>query len=472
MDFITGAILDHPRRAIAFSAALVGAIALADYATGYEVRLAVLYFMPVFLATWAAGRLSGTTIALLSTLSWLVIFRTSHPYSDAIYYYWEGAILFSTLIGFVLILGRLRRALENADERFVTVLEGLDAGVYVNEIESGAMLYTNRRFQDFFGTGTDTINAHEFENRFDVIPADFLVRITAMESEFPPLRGEFHERGSGRWFLVYARSIKWISGSKVGLKVVTEITEFKQAAETGRLQMEKLQMSSKLLAIAEMASALSHELNQPLTAIASYNQACVRLLRQGNPDLGELQRTMEKCGMQAVRAGSIINRMREFVRKREPVRSPNDINAIIIEVAQLTETEAARDSAEVVLDLAPGLPAILVDVIMIEQVLVNLLRNGIEAMQAVEPDARRLSITSARAGNATLLVSVRDSGPGMTAEVVANLYTPFFSTKESGMGIGLNISRSIIEFHGGKLWHEPGAGGGTVFHLSLPVHAT
>lgn len=471
LDSVSGAILDNPRTMIGLSTGLVVAIALADYETGYEVRLAVLYLLPVFMATWAAGRLSGTLIALFSTLSWLVIFRSSHPYSKAIYYYWEGAILFSTLMGFVLILARLRRALENADERFVTVLEGLDAAVYVSEMESGAMLYMNRRFQDFFGAGPGTINANEFEKSFDVVPADFLARIAVTGSQSRPLRGEFHDRESGRWFLVYARSIEWISGARVGLKVVTEITEFKLAEEAGRLQMEKLQMSSKLLAIAEMASALSHELNQPLTAIASYNQACVRLLHSSNPDTGELLRVMEKCSAQAIRAGSIINRMREFVRKREPVRTSHDLNAIIREAMQLIETAAAKNGVELVVDLAPALPSILADAIMIEQVLLNLMRNAIEAMQEMRGESRKLIITSAHAGDAILQVSLRDSGPGIAAEAEANLYTPFFSTKADGMGIGLNISRSIIEFHGGKLWHEPGADCGTVFYLTLPVQS-
>jgi signal transduction histidine kinase len=122
------------------------------------------------------------------------------------------------------------------------------------------------------------------------------------------------------------------------------------------------------------------------------------------------------------------------------------------------------------LDLAPALPPVLADAIMIEQVLLNLIRNAIEAMQQVAPDSRTLSIKTAPAANAMLQVSVRDSGPGIPAEVVANLYTAFFSTKEHGMGIGLNISRSIIEFHGGKLWHEPGSDRGSIFNFTLPVH--
>jgi two-component system sensor histidine kinase DctS len=129
----------------------------------------------------------------------------------------------------------------------------------------------------------------------------------------------------------------------VSLKVVADITQNKQAEELNRQPLEKLQMSARLITIGEMASSLAHELNQPLTAIASYNQGCVRLLRSGNTDTGELLGFMEKCGAQAVRAGNIINRMREFVRKREPIRSPHDLNAIINEAAHLVELEAQKN---------------------------------------------------------------------------------------------------------------------------------
>ena len=137
LDSLGGAILNDARGSLALAVALVASIALADYATGYEMRLAVLYLLPVLLASWAAGWIAGALIATLATLSWMLIFRSSHPYSHDVYYYWEAAVLLGTLTVFALILSRLRQALEHADERFVTVLEGLDAAVYVNELDSG-----------------------------------------------------------------------------------------------------------------------------------------------------------------------------------------------------------------------------------------------------------------------------------------------------------------------------------------------
>lgn len=469
MPTLASLLLNYPRGAAALSILLVGSIAAADYATGYELRLAVLYLVPVFLATWSAGRLLGSMVAIASALSWLLMFRSSHPYSEPIYYYWEGVILCATLVAFAQILGRLRRALKNADERFATVLEGLDAAVYVHDIDSGAMLYVNHRFQEFFADHGNACNAHQFETSFEATPPDFISRSVAAQVNSKALRGEIFDRRSDRWFLVYSRVIRWVGGRAVGLKVLTEITEFKQAEAAGRAQVEKLQMSSKLLSIAEMASALSHELNQPLTAIASSNQACVRLLRSAAPDPALLLETMEKCAAQAVRAGEIVNRIREFVRKREPTRSAQELNAILQESLRLIAPEVAASGVSVTFDLAPGLPPIFADAIMIQQVLVNLIRNGIEAMQQTASGSRHLFIASQRSGHARLSVSIRDTGSGIPVEIEPKLYTPFFSTKQGGMGIGLNISRSIIEFHGGKLWHESASDGGSIFGFTLPA---
>jgi len=468
LQSVGGHLLDDPRRALALAVGLVGLIALADYATGYAALLALLYLLPVFIAAWTAGRLAGASIATLATLSWMVMFHSVNPYSVALYFYWEGAVLFGTLQIFALVIARLRRALERADERFVTVLEELEAAVYVNDMDDGRMLYANRRFRDFFGADAHSANAREFENAFEVVPADFFARAAAAKDGSLALKGEFRDPASDRWFLVHAHSVGWVDGRRVSLKVIADISEAKQAERAGRQQMEKLQLSAKLIAIGEMASSLAHELNQPLTAIASYNQGCVRMLRSGRFDTAELLGFMEKCGAQAVRAGGIINRMREFVRKREPLRSAHDLKAIIAEAVQMIAMEAEKGGVEVVTDFAPSLPPVLVDAIMIEQVLLNLARNSIEAMQQPGGEAKVLRISCAQDSDAMLRVSVRDSGPGIPAPVAANLYTPFFSTKESGMGIGLNISRSIIEFHGGRLWHEPGAERGCVFHFTLP----
>jgi PAS domain S-box-containing protein len=471
LERLGSVILADRRGAIALAVGLVGLIAIIDAATQFEIRLAVLYVIPVFLATWTAGRIAGATVSALAVATWLAIFATSHEYTNKLYFYWDGAVLFGTLLAFVLILARLRRALDSADQRFATVLEGLDAAIYVND--NDALLYVNRRFRDFFEAGSEDAGTREFESRFDVLPSDYFERMGSAANEAHTTRGEFQERRTGRWFLVHARAVTWVDGRPVSLKVMADITEEKQAEEASRQQMEKLQMSARLLTIGEIASGLAHELNQPLTAIASYNQACLKLLRMRSPDSGELLGYMEKCGAQAVRAGGIINRMREYARKREPLRSPHDINAIVQEAVRLVEVEAEKDGVAIALDLAPDLPPLFADAIMIEQVLLNLLRNGIEAMRDTARDQRRLRVVSTRANDDVpqALVTVQDFGHGVAPDAAANLFVPFFSTKADGMGVGLNISRSIVELHGGRLWFEPAAGGGSLFCFTLPMAA-
>ena len=462
-------LLADRRGALALAVGLVGLIALVDTATGFEVRLAVLYLVPVFLATWTSGRIAGLLIATLSVGTWVMVFETSHHYTDHLYYFWDAAVLMSTLTVFVFVLVRLRSALESADERFVTVLEGLDAAIYVNDRD--AILYVNRRFREFFEAGSESAGTREFESRFDEPPSDYFDRVEAPGDRHIALRGEFQERTTRRWFLVHARSLTWVDRRVVTLKVMADVTEARQAEEATRQQMEKLQMSARLLTIGEIASGLAHELNQPLTAIASYNQASLKLLRARAPADTELLGYMEKCGAQAVRAGGIINRMREYARKREPLRTPLAVNAIVQDAVKLVEVEAEKHGVAITLALAPDLPTVMADAIMIEQVLLNLIRNGIEAMEATPAARRSVRIVSSRSADGGVQLTVHDQGHGVDASVAANLFTPFFSTKADGMGIGLNISRSIVEFHGGRLWHEPGNTGGSTFAFTLPERA-
>lgn len=462
-------LLADRRGAIALAVGLVGLIAIVDAATGFEVRLAVLYLVPVFLATWSAGRIAGLLITTLAVGTWIMVFESSHHYTHHLYYFWDGAVLMSTLTAFVLVLARLHSALDSADERFVTVLEGLDAAIYVNDRD--AILYVNRRFRDFFEPGSENAGTREFESRFDEPPSDYFDRVAAPGDRHVALRGEFQENTTRRWFLVHARSLTWVDRRVVTLKVMADITEARLAEEATRQQMEQLQMSARLLTIGEIASGLAHELNQPLTAIASYNQACLKLLRARPTADTELLGYMEKCGAQAVRAGGIIHRMREYARKREPLRTPLAVNTIVQDAVKLVEVEAEKHGVTIALSLAPHLPTVMADAIMIEQVLLNLIRNGIEAMEATPAGQRSVRIVSERSADGGVQLTVHDQGHGVSAETAANLFTPFFSTKADGMGIGLNISRSIVELHGGRLWHEPATAGGSTFAFTLPEPA-
>ncbi len=424
---------------------LVVAIAAADYATGYEISLSVLFLAPVFIAAWSLGRAGGVALSVLSAAAWYFVFLELHPHPSGFYHLLDALLRGCTWIVFALVIDQLKLAIAHADERFVTVLEGLDAAVYVAAPAGGELLYANERFRRAFPAGNPPPAASGDE--------------------------EFHDAGSGRWYWTHARAIRWVDGRMVKLYVATDITDRKQAEETARQQQEKLQMTARLITVGEMASTLAHEINQPLAAIVNYNMGSVRRLRAGDWNADELLEALEKSGAQAERAGRIIQRVREFVRKREPAFAACALNDIIAGVSKMIEIEAEKSSVGLRLDLAPSLPPVRADRVMIEQVILNLVKNAIEAMRDVQPDARVLTIRTARGVTGAVEIEVADRGRGLPAQLENNLFTPFFTTKPDGMGMGLNICRSMVELHDGRLWADRNPAGGSTFHFTLSAAA-
>ena len=251
---------------------------------------------------------------------------------------------------------------------------------------------------------------------------------------------------------------------------VRDITERQTTRERLHELQSELLHASRLSAMGQMASALAHELNQPLTAVINYVQACRRLLAGGNAPRERLHDVMDKAVAQASRAGQIIQRMRQFIQKGETERQLESINKVVEEASALALVGARESGIVVRLELSPDLPPVLVDRIQIQQVVLNLVRNATEALAAVE--RRELTIRTSRPNGALVDVAVSDTGPGLSAEVVDQLFQPFVTTKPKGMGLGLSISRSIIEAHGGRLQAIANPEGGVTFRLSLPASDT
>ncbi|MBK8523713.1 MAG: PAS domain S-box protein [Betaproteobacteria bacterium] len=249
---------------------------------------------------------------------------------------------------------------------------------------------------------------------------------------------------------------------------VLDITERKQAEELARQQEEKLQATSRLVTMGEMASTLAHELNQPLAAISSYNTGCMNKLDSGKYTPEELRGAMEKLGVQAQRAGKIIRRVHDFVRKSEPQLADCDLAEVIDDAVGFIEHLAQKRSVRIEREIPGWRQPLLADQVMIEQVLLNLMRNAIEAMSETPPESRRLSVRVTQ-HDGLIEVRVIDNGSGIADSVMERLFTPFFSTKPNGMGMGLNICRSIIEYHKGRLWVENNPDGGTTFAFTLPL---
>ncbi|MCX8016771.1 MAG: PAS domain S-box protein [Rhodocyclaceae bacterium] len=249
---------------------------------------------------------------------------------------------------------------------------------------------------------------------------------------------------------------------------VVDITERKRAAELARQQEERLQASARLITMGEMASTLAHELNQPLSAIAGYATGCRNLIAAGHTDCHEFDRALAICQERAQRAGRIIRRIYEFVRRHEPKSELCPLDELITDLIALLEAEARRQQVRIVTELPAALPTLEADRVLLGQALLNLMKNGIEAMRQTPPAHRELTVGAAHKDEQVHLW-VADRGSGISAEDAASLFEPFYTTKPEGLGVGLNICRSVVEAHRGRLWFEARPGGGSVFHIDLPI---
>jgi two-component system sensor kinase FixL len=262
--------------------------------------------------------------------------------------------------------------------------------------------------------------------------------------------------------------IRGPGGKIVGASTIArDITQLRRAERRIRELTQEMVHISRLSAMGQLASSIAHELNQPLTAVVNYTETARHLLGAATaPELARTGPLLEKAAAQAERAGQIIRRLRGFVEKGEVEREPESLSAVVAEASELATLGVKADGIRVSLDLAPALAPIRIDKIQIQQVVVNLVRNAVEAMHG-RPGGI-LTIRTAAADDAQQEVIVTDSGPGLPAHIAENLFKPFLTTKKGGMGIGLSISQSIVAAHGGRIWAEPGPGGGTTFRLLLP----
>jgi two-component system sensor histidine kinase DctS len=279
-------------------------------------------------------------------------------------------------------------------------------------------------------------------------------------------------RGGERFdALVYEAPLIDAEGRQRGwMGSVLDITERKRARELVRQREEKLSATARLVTMGEMASTIAHELNQPLSAIASYTTGCVNLIEAGDLGGDELRDALRKTAQQAQRAGRIIRRVHDFVRKSEPTRGPVRMNAVIEEAVGFSEAEARKRRVTIRTRPAAGDPELQADRLLLQQVVLNLLRNAMDAMAATPPEQREIQIVTESSAD-LITVSISDRGCGIDPGVREKLFEPFFTTKGEGMGMGLNICRSIMELHRGRVWAEPNPGGGTVFSFSLPRDA-
>ncbi len=368
---------------------------------------------------------------------------------------------------------RVRAALESAHERFEAVLDGLDAAVFVADARTDEILFANLAFKRIHG-----FDAVGRTVRGVAVPqperGDYRVDPRNLSPTDVPRElfdGELQHPVSGRWYHVREQATRWVDGRVVRMGIATDITDRKQTAEVAREQEERLQRTARLITMGEMASTLAHELNQPLAAIANYCAGSVTRLQAGNAKIEDVLGAMQKASFQAERAGKIIRRVREFVKKSEPRRCAVNIAEVLEDAIGFADIDARRTGIRIHIEVEADLPRVYADRIMIEQVLLNLIRNGLDAMADTLPEARVLAVRVRTSGAEAVEIAVVDRGHGISEEGRAQLFTPFYTTKTEGMGMGLNICRSIVEFHNGRLLVDANPEGGTIFSFTLPTES-
>ncbi|MEY3631927.1 MAG: hypothetical protein RI937_125 [Pseudomonadota bacterium] len=353
---------------------------------------------------------------------------------------------------------RIRQELAQSQERFITVLQALDTAVSVAApTPTGELLFANQAYKKWFGNSIT--DGHRYLS-------------AAARGPWADVR-EVYSEIVERWFEVRIRSIQWVDGRAVELMVATDITQERANQQAQREQHEKLQQTARLVTMGEMASSLAHELNQPLTAIANYTSGAASRIRLAesrgeeipNEDLIDL---LTKTARQAERAGQVIRRIRGFVKRSDPIRRRTDPRTILADSLGLAEIDAREQGIELIQKIPDGLPMLNVDPVLIEQVLVNLVKNGIDAMRGAQ---RRSLVIEVSLIADQMAFSVIDRGHGVPRAIRDRLFDSFYTTKNDGMGMGLNICRSIIESHQGRLWFEDNPDGGCTFRFTLPVQA-
>jgi PAS domain S-box-containing protein len=286
------------------------------------------------------------------------------------------------------------------------------------------------------------------------------------------LEGEWRircARREYRWFLVRALPQRGADGAITrwyGTLIDVDDRERVQQ-QLARTQSEFARLS-RVLSMGEMAISIAHEVNQPLTAVVTHGYACLGWLKAQPPNLEKARRTTEKIVEEGTRAGAVVQRIRALFSRETRPREAVDINGVIREIVRLLRETARRQETRIQLQLAGSLPAVKIDRVQMQQVLVNLAINAMDAMSNTT-GRRELLIATSLASPGEVLVRVEDSGPGITPEDAERIFDPFFSTKEGGIGVGLSICRSIVEAHDGRLWTEPRPGGGSIFQFTVPV---
>lgn len=386
---------------------------------------------------------------------------------------------------------RIRRQLASAHERFTMVLQALDASVSVVPLGSRELLFANKRYRQWFGTtsaghlnllrqGSTLQTLEKFQ---DHSPTEDIHAHSRTPVSDLPGKGsaEIYLQELGLWLEIRTRYLNWVDGRLVQLLIATDISSRKIAQEQAALHAERAQTTHRMISMGEMASSVAHELNQPLTAIVNYCNGMISRLKDKKISAQELLPVLEKTARQAHRAGQVVEHVRSFVKRSEPHYQKAQVSEMVTHAANALELELQRKGIQLHTALPPRLPSLDCDPILIEQVLINLIRNAMDATEDAQlPQKLRVIdlLVDKRPDTHAPSISfrVRDRGKGMNEQTRLRIYEALYSTKNKGMGIGLNLCRSIVEAHQGRISgqniynQEEKKIAGCEFHFWIPLH--
>ena len=350
---------------------------------------------------------------------------------------------------------RAREQMQAANERFIRVVQSMYSAIAVLSNDRTQVLFANRSYERLFGNKTEGA-----------------VRLLEGESKLPASqhREGVYDEPTGRWFEVRSQQLSWASGEAVLMLIATDITDRRELEIAREAQLRRAESTQRLVTMGEMASSLAHELNQPLAAISNYAGGASTMMENGTLTNERALTAFKKIENQALRCGKIIQRIRGFAKKTDPHLEEVDVTTVIHEAMELAVIQARKYGAEIRLDVPEDLPVMRADAVLLEQLLLNLVKNGMEAAHASADRTITVRVRNLRNEQANVLrFEVEDHGPGISDEEKERLFDAFYTTKTEGMGMGLNICRSIVELHGGRLSVEDTPGGGATFVFTVPT---
>lgn len=414
---------------------------------------------------------------------------------DAIKQYWKGivAILFFLILLTIMstlvsrLNAQLKKSKQSLEYQHNLILNSVCDGIYGVDV-SGNCTFMNRsmekitgwKMEDMVNNNQHNLLHHTHEDGSPHKAEECPVYLTFKDNQPRFIKDDvFWKKEGGSFPVEYSSTpMKDHRGDTIGSVVVfRDISEKKTAEEEILRHQKEVAHMARLNTMGEMASGIAHEINQPLTAIATNSFACIQMLENGSIETDKLIDILETIGVQAEHSGQIIKQLRQFVRKEQPERSTINLNSLIEQVVLFIKPEIKRARVILHKNMDSQISDVLVQPIQIEQVVLNLLKNSIEALQSVSEGRRNLTISTAMVGENAVIVSVEDNGPGIDTSIEEGLFVPFVTSKENGLGLGLSISRGIIESHQGKLYLDScvncdvntGSEKGTIIRFTLPI---